>query len=251
LRFGPNKKVEKRYQNNVTQRPWINRIVIERKRIVCSSKTKNLRDNKVALMKTILITGAAGVMGKKLSAHLQGRFHLRLLDRNSGQDVEVADLSRPGSWMDRFEGVDTVVHFAADPEAFKSWNELVSPNVDSLIYVYQSAIKHNVRRVIFASSNHVMGGYQDDKTIKLSDTTLPKPGLRYRINGISQNSTAYAMAKLFGERLGECYAASHGLETLAIRFGWIWRLGPNEPQNLPAERGEWFRQMWLSDRDYL
>ena len=30
----------------------------------------------------------------------------------------------------------------------------------------------------------------------------------------------------------------------------MWR-GVNVPGELPAERGEWFRQMWLSDRDFL
>jgi NAD+ dependent glucose-6-phosphate dehydrogenase len=203
------------------------------------------------MSKAILITGAAGVMGRKLTAHLTGRYDLRLLDRTAAEGVERADLSTPGEWVSRFGGVDTVVHFAADPDAYKSWDELTPPNVDALIHVYLAAITHGVRRVIFASSNHVMGGYQDDTAATLSDTTPPRPGLRYRVNGVPRNSSAYAAAKLFGERLGACYAASHGLESLAIRFGWIWRAGPNVPQNLPAERGEWFRLMWLSDRDYL
>ncbi|MGL4421727.1 MAG: NAD-dependent epimerase/dehydratase family protein, partial [Gemmataceae bacterium] len=49
---------------------------------------------------------------------------------------------------------------------------------------------------------------------------------------------------------GRQYAAAHGLEVIAIRLGWVWR-GVNEPGELPAERGEWFRNMWLSDRDFL
>jgi NAD+ dependent glucose-6-phosphate dehydrogenase len=148
-------------------------------------------------------------------------------------------------------GVDTLVHFAADPESYKPWGELVSPNVDALVNVYHAALTHRVRRVVFASSNHVMGGYQDDSGTPLTDTTPPRPGLRFQISGKPQTSEAYAYAKLFGERLGACYAASSGMETLAIRFGWMWRAGPNLPANLPAERGEWFRLMWLSDRDYL
>lgn len=35
-----------------------------------------------------------------------------------------------------------------------------------------------------------------------------------------------------------------------MRIGWVWR-GHNTPAGLPADRGSWFRQMWLSDRDYL
>jgi kynurenine formamidase/nucleoside-diphosphate-sugar epimerase len=174
-----------------------------------------------------------------------------MLDRCGGEGIETAELSRPGTWMDRFAGVDTVVHFAADPEAYKSWSELTAPNVDALIHVYQAAITHGVRRMILASSNHVMGGYQDRTDVRLSDDTPPHPGLKYCIDGVPRSSAAYAAAKLFGERLGACYATSQGLQTLAIRFGWIWRGGPNEPSSLPSERGEWFRLMWLSDRDFL
>ena len=35
-----------------------------------------------------------------------------------------------------------------------------------------------------------------------------------------------------------------------IRIGWVWR-GENLPSELPPERGDWFRNMWLSDRDFL
>ncbi|MGL6075914.1 MAG: NAD-dependent epimerase/dehydratase family protein [Fimbriiglobus sp.] len=202
-------------------------------------------------MSVVLVTGAAGTMGRKLSEHLHGRCELRLIDRHAGPGIQTADLAVFGEWADFFEGVDTVVHLAADPDAYKPWHELVAPNVDLTIHVYQAAIQHQVRRVVFASSNHVMGGYQDDPDILLTDTTPPRPGLRYRVDGIPRSSVSYAHSKLFGERLGAASATSHGLETLAIRFGWIWRGGANIPANLPSERGEWFRLMWQSDRDYL
>jgi NAD+ dependent glucose-6-phosphate dehydrogenase len=196
--------------------------------------------------RTIVITGAAGNMGRKLAAHLSGRCGLRLLDRTTGDD-----LSRWGDWHRQFNGADVVVHLAADPEAYKPWADLIGPNVDALIHTYQAAALGRVKRVIFASSNHVMGGYQDDVGMSLSADTPPRPGLRYTIDGIPRSSAAYAAAKLFGEQLGKCYAESHGIETVAVRIGWVWHGGPNVPANLPTERGEWFRLMWLSDRDYL
>ena len=71
--------------------------------------------------------------------------------------------------------------------------------------------------------------------------TPPRPGLQYRADGAPRSSAAYAAAKLFGERLGKCYAESHGLETIAVRIGWVWRGGANVPANLPAERWQVFR----------
>ena len=59
---------------------------------------------------------------------------------------------------------------------------------------------------------------------------------------------AHVHAKLFGERLGRCLAEANGLEVVAVRIGWA-RAGENRPEDVPLER-EWFRMMWLSNRDF-
>lgn len=74
--------------------------------------------------------------------------------------------------------------------------------------------------------------------------------MRYAIDSQERDTTAYAAAKLFGERLGKCVAEAHGIEVIAVRIGWMWRQAANVPANLPANRGPWFRMMWLSDRDF-
>lgn len=204
-------------------------------------------------MRKVLITGAAGNLGNKLRRHLQGNYSLFLLDRDARADPEIirCDLAQwSGAWADVFQGIDTVFHFAADPEAYHSWPELIGPNLDALIHAYQAAIRGRVRRFVFASSNHVMGGYQDVAGIHITPELPPRPGLCYTVDGQARDSTAYGSVKLFGERLGKCHAEAHGLEVIAVRIGWIWRGGPNLPENLPRDRGEWFRLMWLSDRDF-
>ncbi len=222
---------------------------------MCSTGTRPhaLPDAEPMHSQIVLITGAAGTLGRKLREHLAGRCTLRLLDRRPGGDpaIVAADLSVWDDWRHEFRGVDTVFHFAADPEAYKPWPELLGPNVDALIHAYQAAAAGGVRRFVFASSNHVMGGYQDEPGIALGPDTPPRPGLRYSIAGAPCDSFAYGAAKLFGERLGKCYAESRGMDTIAVRIGWVWRGGANIPENLPADRGPWFRTMWLSDRDFL
>ena len=107
-----------------------------------------------------------------------------------------------------------------------------------------------VRRLVYASSNHVMGGYKDDPEPALLTTDLPpRPGARYVVNGEERDSTAYGAAKVFGERLGKVYAETRGLSVIAVRIGWV-RPGDNRAEDVPPERGDWFRLMWLSDRDY-
>jgi len=206
-------------------------------------------------MSVLLITGATGNIGKKLRAHLGDRYALKLLDINGDDDpaVTVIDLSQ---WDERiveqFTGVDCVVHLAADPDETKSWKELTAPNLDALNNVFVAAIKARVPRVVFASSNHVMGGYKGEKgsgrwlTTKLD----PRPGTHLEtLDPDRYDSTAYGAMKLFGERLGLCYSHSTGGVCIAIRLGWVYRLGQNQPEDLPPGADIWFKRMWLSTGD--
>jgi nucleoside-diphosphate-sugar epimerase len=207
----------------------------------------------MAERKTILITGAAGNLGGKLRQHWQASHDLRLLDIDPRGDAAIvrADLARwYPDWVERFRDVDTVVHLAADPMAHVTWTKLIGPNVDALINVFQSCVQMKVRRLIFASSNHVMGGYKDLAEPLLLTTDLPpKPGTRYVVDGEPRDSTPYGCGKLFGERLGKCLSDIHGLSVIAVRIGWV-KAGVNRAQDIPPERGPWFRLMWLSNHDF-
>jgi len=204
-------------------------------------------------VKTVLITGASGNLGAKLRRHLHGRYDLRLLDVKPGGDASIAgaDLSQwDHSWVSLFQGVDTVVHLAADPTAQQTWPKLIGPNVDAVIHVFQAAVQAKVQRMVYASSNHVMGGYKDDPEPACLTVDLPpRPGARYEVSGQHRDSTPYGSAKLFGERLGRCVAHTQGVSVVAVRFGWV-QPGENRPQSIPMERGPWFRMMWLSNRDF-
>lgn len=202
------------------------------------------------LPRSVLITGAAGNLGAKLAAHLRDATRLVLLDRTESEGVHRADLSHWGDWSRHFAGVDAVVHLAGNPVAYHDWPNLIGPNIDAMLNVYEAAAIQGVKRVVFASSNHVMGGYQNGPAVPITEELPPKPGLRYFADGAERFSGAYAATKLFGEHVGRQHAAAHRLEVIAVRIGWVWR-GSNKPVELPTERGEWFRQMWLSDRDFL
>ncbi len=134
-------------------------------------------------MKTVLITGAAGNIGNKLRLHFQGRYDLRLLDIDPRGDKEIkqADLSVWSElWSDHFQGVDTVVHMAADPTANQIWDKVVGPNIDAVVNTLSASVKGGVKRVIFASSNHAMGGYKDiPNPKKITADTPPPPTARY------------------------------------------------------------------------
>jgi uronate dehydrogenase len=203
--------------------------------------------------RTVLITGASGNLGSKLQRHLNERYSLELLDIDThGNDQIVqADLSKWSEhWVKHFSGVNVVIHLAGNPLAHQTWPNVIGPNIDATIHVFEAAASAGVQRVIFASSNHVMGGYKDNLSVmRLAPDTPPRPGAHYEVAGEQRDSTPYASAKLFGERLGKCYADSRGLSVIALRIGWV-RPGENLARDVPPERGPWFRLMWLSNRDF-
>lgn len=189
--------------------------------------------------RVVLITGARGNIGRKLRDAWTDVYDLVLIDQDEDDDdpeVIGADLSvLDDDWFTHFHGVDTVVHLAANPDADADWDDLVGPNVDAMANVCHAAALAGVERVIFASSNHVMGGYRDLDDGPITVDLEPKP------------DGPYGAAKLFGERLGQSLSRAFDLTFIAIRIGWV-QDGPNRPESLPDD---WSRKLWLSNTDLV
>lgn len=189
--------------------------------------------------RTILITGANGNIGRKLRTAWDDRYDLVLVDRVTAPDdpdVVVADLSVvDDSWMTLFHGVDTVVHLAGNANENAPWEELVGPNIDAVANVFQAAALAGVERIIFASSNHAMGGYKELGDIPITVDLPPRPG------------NAYGGTKLMGERLGASLASIFDLTFVALRIGWVQEEA-NTPDTLPDD---WGKEMWLSNPDLV
>lgn len=191
-------------------------------------------------MKTVLITGATGNIGRKLRAHLgaAGRYTLRLLCLNPSADpsVRTADLTvYDEAWAGQFAGVDTVLHVAADPSPRAGWRRIQERNLDLLLNVMAAAQLHGVRRVVFASSNFVVAGHRFAHG-NLTTTMDPAP-----IN-------PYGASKLMGERIGKMFAERYGVSFIAFRIGVCQRANDNRHGPwIPF--GHWGQQMWVSDRD--
>ena len=112
--------------------------------------------------RTVLITGACGNIGRKLRRAWADVYDLVLIDRLDDPDdpeIITADLEiLDDDWITHFHGVDTVVHLAANTDEHAPWDDLIGPNIDVLANVFHAAALAGVERVVFASSNHVMGG---------------------------------------------------------------------------------------------
>jgi nucleoside-diphosphate-sugar epimerase len=189
--------------------------------------------------RTVLITGATGNIGRKLREAWAGVYDLVLIDRRAepgDDDVIVADLAQwDESWVAYFDDVDTVIHLAGNPDDDAPWDALVGPNLDALANVFHASAFGGVERVIFASSNHAMGGYRDLGDMPITVALPPRP------------DGPYGGTKLVGERLGKSLASAFDLSFIAIRIGWVQR-GDNRPESLPDD---WSRGLWLSNDDLV
>lgn len=190
----------------------------------------------------ILVTGASGHLGGRLARHLTQAGHevtgLDLLAREAPPSVHKADLTRLDADLRRhFEGQDVVVHLAADRSPLAGWSTVVPHNMDAVLNLFEAARAARVPRVVFASSNWVLGGYRFGRGRLLADTP-PDP-----VN-------PYGVSKLMGERIGAHFASVHGLTVVCTRIGWTQWTHDNRPGPHMA-MGTWGQEMWLSDRDYL
>jgi nucleoside-diphosphate-sugar epimerase len=138
-------------------------------------------------------------------------------------------------------GADVVVHFSAvNPYPNATWDDC-SQSLDHIYYIFSLAVQCSVRRVIFASSNHVMGGYKDDHKVgpaSLYPYTEPRVGtIPSNTNdiGTSGDGKAYAAAKLAGERYARTLGNLYGNVTtfVVLRVGWC-QPGENIPATLSA-----------------
>jgi uronate dehydrogenase len=179
----------------------------------------------------LLLTGAAGGLGvelrRRLTAHcdiLRVSDIAPLGDARPGEEVRPADLADADAMLALLEGVDAVVHLGG-VSTEQPWEAILPANIVGAYHLYEAARRQGVRRVVFASSNHVTGFYRQDEVIPAG--APPKP------DGL------YGLSKAFGEDLAQLYFHRHGIETVSLRIG----------SSYPAPRDRRMLHTWLSFDD--
>ena len=187
--------------------------------------------------KKVLITGAAGRIGQVLREGLKDRYDLRLmyhrtvLEVAEGEEVVLGSVADMAAIEAAVDGVDAVVHMAGDPSTNASWESVLEKNIQGVYCTYEACRKKGVKRVIFASTNHVTGFYEEDGVYTTPE--LPE-----------RPDSLYGVSKAFGEDLGRYYVDEHGLEVICLRIGSF------QPDSAVIERqGDRILSTWLSHRD--
>lgn len=159
----------------------------------------------------LLLTGAAGGLGQALRERLKANCTtLRLSDRvafgaaGAQEEVMLADLAVAAEVNAMVQGVDAIVHLGG-VSVEGPFEPIMQANILGVYHLYEAARKHGVKRVVFASSNHVTGFYRQSETIT-SDMPARPDGF-------------YGVSKAFGEDLSRFYFDRYGIETACIRIG--------------------------------
>lgn len=179
----------------------------------------------------VLITGAAGAIGRTIRPALSSLSRLvragDIADLQAMSDNEECislDLRSFQSVRAAADNIDTIFHFGGLPIG-AGWEGIRDVYIEGTYHVFEAARQAGVRRVVYASSNHVVGFYRRDCTI--GPDVLPKA------------DSQYGVSKIFGEALGQLYANKHGIEVISLRIG----------QFRPKPTNQRMLSLWLSPGD--
>ena len=199
----------------------------------------------------VLVTGLSGVVGQAMQRQLAERYELSALSRYGTPGLDAAhdfrgNIADIDSLIPAFKDQDVVVHLAADRSMKAPFDSTVSFNIQGLYNVYQAALRCGVRRIVFGSSQHTVGGFYRDppychifagefdrvqRPYPLLDETAP-----------IRPSGYYGMSKAYGEAMGHFYYDTRGLSTIAVRIGFTLS------NDVPSFDGSAL-SLWLSHRD--
>ena len=181
-------------------------------------------------MDRLLITGAAGGIGQVLREGLRGVApSLRLMDREPltagpSEEVVAGDIRSLDDARRAAAGCDAVVHLAAIADE-APFDPILDVNVRGTYNVMEAARLEGCRRLVFASSNHVIGFHP------VGETLTPEAPI--------QPDSYYGVSKAFGEALARLYHDRHGLDVACLRIG-TFAAQPQTERHLST---------WLSPRD--
>lgn len=185
--------------------------------------------------KLIVITGGAGRIGTALRPLLRSAYRLRLVDIHQpseavGDDEEfsLADVTDLAAAERVMTGASAVVHLAANASTAGSWADVRGTNIEATYNVFEAARRQGATRVVFATTNHVMGFYNLEGSWPIPTNAAIRP------------DSLYGVSKAFGEALARYYADAFGMSMHCIRIGWFTTQTPSI-RNLLG--------LWISARD--
>lgn len=159
----------------------------------------------------LAITGAAGRVAELLRPALAGHT-VRVVDRRPAAgwgdaDVVTGDLADPAVAASTVDGVDAVLHLAANPNPMTPWAALIRPNIEATVAALDAAREAGVHRIVLASSVHALGGWLRPGGGLVDPQAPARPCCRY------------GATKAFAEAVGAETAHVSSTSVVCLRLG--------------------------------
>lgn len=140
------------------------------------------------------------------------------------EEVVPCDLADKAAVDALVRGCDAVVHLGG-VSTEHAFEDIVDANIKGVFHLYEGARRHGVKRVVFASSNHVVGFHKQGEVLGTDCERRP--------------DGYYGLSKSFGEDLSRFYFDRYGIETACLRIG----------SSFPEPKDRRMLITWMSYRD--
>lgn len=176
----------------------------------------------------VVVTGGSGKAGKWVVRDLRGDhdvLNVDLVHDGSAHGLCVrADLTDLGQAHDVIAGADVVVHLAAIPAPeLRPEGDTFRINMLSTYNVFAAAVAHRVLRVVWASSETVLGlpfDHEPPAYAPVDEAVTPRP------------ESSYALSKVLGEQMAEQFARRFGTTFIGLRISNI--MDPEDYEQFPS-----------------
>jgi nucleoside-diphosphate-sugar epimerase len=182
-------------------------------------------------IRSVVVTGGSGKAGRPVVRRLvEAGYRVLNVDLTPSKEAVsrflCADLTELGQAIDALKGSDAVVHLAAIPAPRLHTDEVTfRTNVTSTHNVFAAATTLGLKRVVWASSETVLG--------------LPFDRVQPDYAPIDEESpldpeTLYALSKVLGEEMARQFSRWSGIPFVALRFSNVI-----EPDDYDRFTGFW------------
>ena len=159
----------------------------------------------------------------------------------------LADMSDLDAVCRAFEGIDTVVHMAANPDPGAPWEAILQSNMIGAYNAFEACHQVGVKRIVYASSIMTSWGNQLDEPYKAIKEerfdAVPDDFHIVKHTDPVRPTEPYSASKVWGEALARTYSDVHGLSCLCLRIGWV------NAEDKPTGQGS--GAYWCSQRDIV
>ncbi|MEL6266352.1 MAG: NAD(P)-dependent oxidoreductase [Pseudomonadota bacterium] len=184
-------------------------------------------------LERLLITGAAGGLGRMARARLGHLARLRRLSdvvamdpAGPGEEVVEADLGDLAAMEALVDGCDGIIHFGG-VSVEDRFEAILEANLRGTYHLYEAARRRGSPRIVFASSNHAIGFHTRETRLDADAVLRP--------------DSLYGVSKCYGEAMARLYHDKFGIETAIVRIGSCF----------PEPKDHRMLATWLSHDDFV